>query len=148
MLVHWGCKRSRGYQKSFDQLAGKIGGIDILVCNAAGNFICPTEDLSWNGWRTVIETDLNGTLTRLRSLTQRIDGRWTHHFDKHNTSGLWLAGCCSCSGSKSGIQNLMKTLAAEWGQYNIRSNWISPGPIQGTEGVDRLIIQQGLADQV
>ena len=42
----------------------------------------------------------------------------------------------------------MKTLAAEWGKYNIRSNWISPGPIQGTEGVDRLIIQQGLADQV
>ena len=50
-----------GIKKSFDQLAKKIGGIDILVCNAAGNFICPTEELSWNGWRTVIEIDLNGT---------------------------------------------------------------------------------------
>ena len=42
----------------------------------------------------------------------------------------------------------MKSLAVEWGGYGIRCNWISPGPIKGTEGVDRLIIQQGMAEKV
>ena len=50
-----------GIKKAIDELANENGGLDILVCNAAGNFICPTEELSWNGWRTVIEIDLNGT---------------------------------------------------------------------------------------
>ena len=39
-------------------------------------------------------------------------------------------------------------ISVEWGKFGIRANWVSPGPIEGTEGVDRLIIQQGLADQV
>ena len=42
----------------------------------------------------------------------------------------------------------MKSLAVEWGGYGIRCNWISPGPIKGTEGVDRLIIQLGMAEKV
>ena len=41
---------------------------------------------------------------------------------------------------KAGVQNLMKTLAVEWGGHGIRTNWISPGPIEGTEGVDRMIV--------
>ena len=48
-------------QEVIEELANEMGGLDILVCNAAGNFICPTEDLSPNGWRTVIDIDLNGT---------------------------------------------------------------------------------------
>ena len=57
-------------------------------------------------------------------------------------------GAAHAGAAKSGIQNLMKTLSVEWGKFGIRANWVSPGPIEGTEGVDRLIIQQGLADQV
>ena len=140
-----------GIKKSFDQLAGKIGGIDILVCNAAGNFICPTENLSWNGWRTVIEIDLNGTFNccqaALPHLKESTDGGRIISISTTQADFGW-PGAAHAAAAKSGIQNLMKTLAAEWGKYNIRSNWISPGPIQGTEGVDRLIIQQGLADQV
>ena len=42
----------------------------------------------------------------------------------------------------------MKTLAVEWGCYGIRANYVSPGPVEGTEGVDRLIIAQGKSEQV
>ena len=42
----------------------------------------------------------------------------------------------------------MKTLAVEWGGYGIRANYVSPGPIQGTEGVERLIIAQGKSQEV
>ena len=121
------------------------------MCNAAGNFICPTEDLSWNGWRTVIEIDLNGTFNccqaALPHLKESKDGGRIISISTTQADFGW-PGAAHAAAAKSGIQNLMKTLAAEWGKYNIRSNWISPGPIEGTEGVDRLIIQQGLADQV
>lgn len=140
-----------GIKKSFDELAAEIGGIDILVCNAAGNFICPTEELSWNGWRTVIEIDLNGTFNccqaALLHLKAAQDGGRIVSISTTQADFGW-PGAAHAGAAKSGIQNLMKTLAAEWGQYGIRANWISPGPIKGTEGVDRLIIQQGLEEQV
>jgi len=139
-----------GIKKAFDELAGDIGGIDILVCNAAGNFICPTEDLSWNGWRTVIEIDLNGTFNccqaALMHLKAATDGGRIISISTTQADFGW-PGAAHAGAAKSGIQNLMKTLAAEWGGYGIRANWISPGPIEGTEGVDRLIIQQGLSDE-
>lgn len=134
-----------------DELAGELGGLDILVCNAAGNFICPTEELSWNGWRTVIEIDLNGTFNccqaALPLLKKSADGGRIISISTTGANHGWPRAA-HAGAAKAGIQNLMKSLAVEWGGYGIRANWISPGPIEGTEGVDRLIIQQGLAEQV
>ncbi len=136
---------------AIDELAQEMGGLDILVCNAAGNFICPTEELSANGWRTVIDIDLNGTFhccqAALPYLKQAEDGgRIISISTTHANSGWPLAA--HAGAAKAGIQNLMKSLASEWGQYGIRANWVSPGPIEGTEGVDRLIIAQGRAEEV
>ena len=140
-----------GIRKAIDDLANELGGLDILVCNAAGNFICPTEDLSWNGWRTVIEIDLNGTFNccqaALPYLKQAAGGGRIISISTTGANHGWPTAA-HAGAAKAGIQNLMKSLAVEWGGYGIRANWISPGPIEGTEGVDRLIIQQGLADQV
>ena len=47
-----------------------------------------------------------------------------------------------------GSEMCIRDRAVEWGGFGIRTNWISPGPIEGTEGVDRLIIAQGLADKL
>ena len=131
--------------------AEKLGGIDILICNAAGNFICPTEDLSWNGWRTVIEIDLNGTFNccqaALPYLKEAADGGRIISISATAANFGW-PGAAHAGAAKSAIQNFMKTLAVEWGPYGIRANYVSPGPIEGTEGVDRLIIAQGKSDQV
>ena len=131
--------------------AEKLGGIDILICNAAGNFICPTEDLSWNGWRTVIEIDLNGTFNccqaALPYLKEAADGGRIISISATAANFGW-PGAAHAGAAKSAIQNFMKTLAVEWGPYGIRANYVSPGPIDGTEGVDRLIIAQGKSDQV
>lgn len=130
--------------------AEKLGGIDILICNAAGNFICPTEDLSWNGWRTVIEIDLNGTFNccqaALPYLKEAADGGRIISISATAANFGW-PGAAHAGAAKSAIQNFMKTLAVEWGPYGIRANYVSPGPIEGTEGVDRLIIAQGKSDQ-
>lgn len=133
-----------------DELADEMGGLDILVCNAAGNFICPTEELSANAWRTVVDIDLNGTFhccqAALPYLQQAEDGgRIIAISTTHANSGWPLAA--HAGAAKAGIQNLMKSLASEWGKYGIRANWVSPGPIEGTEGVDRLIIAQGRAEE-
>ena len=129
----------------------ELGSIDILICNAAGNFICPTEDLSWNGWRTVIEIDLNGTFNccqaALPYLKEASDGGRIISISATAANFGW-PGAAHAGAAKSGIQNLMKTLAVEWGSYGIRANYVSPGPIEGTEGVDRLIIAQGKSEQV
>lgn len=131
--------------------ADELGGIDILICNAAGNFICPTEELSWNGWRTVIEIDLNGTFNCCQAafpyLKQSVDGGRIVSISATAANFGW-PGAAHAGAAKSGIQNLMKTLAVEWGGYGIRANYVSPGPIEGTEGVDRLIIAQGKSQEV
>lgn len=133
------------------EFAEELGGLDILVCNAAGNFICPTEDLSWNGWRTVIEIDLNGTFNCCQAafpyLKEAADGGRIVSISATAANFGW-PGAAHAGAAKSGIQNLMKTLAVEWGGYGIRANYVSPGPIQGTEGVDRLIIAQGKSQEV
>jgi NAD(P)-dependent dehydrogenase (short-subunit alcohol dehydrogenase family) len=136
---------------AIDELAAEMGGLDILVCNAAGNFICPTEDLSANGWRTVIDIDLNGTFhccqAALPHLKNAADGgRIVAISTTYANSGWPMAA--HAGAAKAGIQNLMKSLASEWGKYGIRANWVSPGPIEGTEGVDRLIIAQGRSEEV
>jgi peroxisomal 2,4-dienoyl-CoA reductase len=131
-------------------LASELGCIDILICNAAGNFICPTEDLSWNGWRTVIDIDLNGTFNccqaALPYLKEAVDGGRIVSISATAANFGW-PGAAHAGAAKAGIQNLMKTLSVEWGGYGIRANYISPGPIEGTEGVDRLIIAQGKSQE-
>ncbi|MFT4863108.1 MAG: peroxisomal 2,4-dienoyl-CoA reductase [Pseudohongiellaceae bacterium] len=133
------------------ELASELGAIDILICNAAGNFICPTEDLSWNGWRTVIDIDLNGTFNccqaALPYLKKAVDGGRIVSISATAANFGW-PGAAHAGAAKSGVQNLMKTLAVEWGGYGIRANYVSPGPIAGTEGVERLIIAQGRSQEV
>ncbi len=140
-----------GIKSVVADIAAELGGLDILVCNAAGNFICPTEELSTNGWRTVIDIDLNGTFNccqaALPFLKESATGGRIISISTTQADSGW-PGAAHAGAAKAGIQNLMKTLAAEWGHHGIRANWISPGPIQGTEGVDRLIIAQGRSQEV
>ena len=136
---------------AISSLAQEMGGLDILVCNAAGNFICPTATLSPNGWRAVIDIDLNGTFhccqASLRYLKASTEGGRIIAISTTQADSGWPTAA-HAGAAKAGIQNLMKSLAAEWGQFGIRANWISPGPIQGTEGVERLVTNQGRTQDV
>ncbi|MCY4264213.1 MAG: SDR family oxidoreductase [Gammaproteobacteria bacterium] len=138
-------------QAAVASLADKMGGLDIMVCNAAGNFICPTENLSANGWRTVIDIDLNGTFHSCKAalpyLKEATDGGRIISISTSQANTGWPTAA-HAGAAKAGIQNLMQSLAVEWGPYGIRANWITPGPIEGTEGVERLITAQGRTDEV
>jgi peroxisomal 2,4-dienoyl-CoA reductase len=116
-----------------------LGGIDILVNGAAGNFLCPPEELSPNGFKSVIDIDLNGTFNMCRlgfvhlkkSKGLIINISATLHY-------VGTSFQAHVSAAKAGIDALTLNLGAEWGPFGIRVCGIAPGPIGDTEGMKRL----------
>jgi NAD(P)-dependent dehydrogenase (short-subunit alcohol dehydrogenase family) len=124
----------------------RFGSLDILINNAAGNFVCPTAELSPNGFRTVIDIDLNGTFNGCHAAYPHLKA------SAHGGSIISIItmlgvtgwpGAAHAASAKGGILSLSRTLAVEWGGDGIRVNTISPGPIGDTEGVQRMYIESG-----
>lgn len=114
----------------------QFGSIDILVNNAAGNFICPAEKLSPNGWNAVINIVLNGTFYCSRAVGLRMieSGRGGNILNIV-AAYAWTGGpgTIHSACAKAGVVTMTKTLAVEWARHKIRVNAISPGPVE-TEG--------------
>ncbi len=116
-----------------------IGAIDIVVSGAAGNFLCPADELTPNGFRTVVEIDLIGTFHVMRAAhaVLRTPGASLINISApQSTEAYW--GQSHASAAKAGVDMLTRSLAVEWGPSGTRVNAIIPGPILGTEGVARL----------
>ena len=136
-------------QKMIEQIDEKFGRIDVLINNAAGNFICPAEDLSVNGWNSVINIVLNGTFY----CSHAVGKYWIEKGIKGNIINMvatyaWDAGpgVIHSAAAKAGVLAMTKTLAVEWGRkYGIRVNAIAPGPIERTGGADKLWISEEMA---
>jgi peroxisomal 2,4-dienoyl-CoA reductase len=118
----------------------ELGKLDTLVNGAAGNFLAPAAALSPNGFRTVIDIDLNGTFNTSRAAFEALRNAGnglvinisaTLHY--HGTPLQIHA-----SAAKAGVDAVTRTLAVEWGQFGIRACGIAPGPIGDTEGMRRL----------
>jgi peroxisomal 2,4-dienoyl-CoA reductase len=120
-------------------VAHELGRIDILVNGAAGNFICLAENLSPNGFGTVVDIDLKGTFNVSRAALPHLR---THGGCVLNISAtlpyLGTIAQSHAAAAKAGIDALTRVLACEWGPYGIRVNGVAPGPVDGTEGVRRL----------
>lgn len=117
-----------------------LGRLDILVNGAAGNFVCEAEKLSPNGFGTVVDIDLKGTFNVSRAALPHLKA---HGGAVLNISAtlqlLGTAGQAHAAAAKAGVDSLTRTLAVEWGRYGIRVNGLAPGPVEGTEGVRRLM---------
>lgn len=128
-----------------------FGRIDFLVNNAAGNFICPAEKLSVNGWNSVINIVLNGTFY----CSSEVGKYWIEKGIKGSIINIvatyaWNAGAgvIHSASAKSGVLTMTRTLAVEWGKkYGIRVNAIAPGPIERTGGADKLWESEEAAQQ-
>ncbi|HSH90270.1 MAG TPA: SDR family oxidoreductase [Ramlibacter sp.] len=117
----------------------EIGPIDVMVAGAAGNFLCPAEHLSPNGFKTVIEIDLQGAFHASRAAFEQLkQTRGSVIFISAGQASSPHAYQAHVGAAKAGIDIMMKTLAVEWGRHGIRANSIVPGPIEGTEGMKRL----------
>jgi peroxisomal 2,4-dienoyl-CoA reductase len=117
----------------------RLGGIDILVNGAAGNFVCLAENLSPNGFGTVVDIDLKGTFNVSRAALPYLKAKRGNVLNISATLQLLgTVGQTHASAAKAGVDALTRGLAAEWGPYGIRVNGLAPGPVEGTEGVRRL----------
>jgi peroxisomal 2,4-dienoyl-CoA reductase len=119
---------------------GRFGRIDIVVNGAAGNFLCNAEELSPNGFGTVVDIDLKGTFNVCRAAFAELKKNQGQILNISAT--LHYLGTpmqIHVSAAKAGVDALTKNLAVEWGRYGIRVNAIAPGPIGDTEGMKRLV---------
>jgi len=118
-----------------------FGHIDILINNAAGNFISRAEELSPNGWNAVVGIVLNGTFYCSRAV-----GR---HMIQRGVGGsivsilanyIWTgsAGTVHSAAAKAGVMSMTQTLAVEWARHRIRVNAVAPGPIESPGAAKQL----------
>lgn len=130
----------------------RFGKIDIVVNGAAGNFLCQAEELSPNGFGTVVDIDLKGTFNVCRAAFAELKKNRGQILNISAT--LHYLGTpmqLHVSAAKAGVDALTRNLAVEWGRHGIRVNAIAPGPIEDTEGMKRLVpepIKQRLRKKV
>lgn len=118
----------------------RFGRLDIVVNGAAGNFLCPADELSPNGFGTVVDIDLKGTFNVCRAAFAELKKRRGQILNISAT--LHYLGTpmqLHVSAAKAGVDALTRNLAVEWGAHGIRVNAIAPGPIEDTEGMQRLV---------
>lgn len=123
-------------EKMFADAVSHFGKVDVVLNNAAGNFISPTERLSSNAFNTVLDIVLKGT----SNVTLTAGKHWIKNeqpgtFLNIVTTYAWTGSgyVVPSAAAKAGVLALTRSLAVEWAKYKIRSNAIAPGPFP-TEG--------------
>lgn len=133
----------------------RFGAIDILVNNAAGNFIVESATMSPNAWNTVIDIVLNGTWNCTQTVGKHMidagrPGAILNIVATYAMTGNPLT--VHSAAAKAGVLALTKSLAIEWGKHGIRLNAIAPGPINGTGAAEKLwtdpAIERRMADNI
>jgi NAD(P)-dependent dehydrogenase (short-subunit alcohol dehydrogenase family) len=128
-------------EKTIQTIIEKWGKIDVLLNNAAGNFISPTEKLSSKAFDTIIGIVLQGTY----NFTLAVGKHWIEQ--KQGGTILNIVTTYAWTGSayvvpsacaKAGVLAMTRSLAVEWAKYGIRSNAIAPGPFPTKGAWDRL----------
>lgn len=149
-LTHGNCFAVACDVRHYDQVESmlkevisKFGKVDVLVNNAAGNFISPTERLSANAFDTIIDIVLKGS----KNCTLALGKHWIDT-KQTNTNILNIVTTYAWTGSayvvpsataKAGVLAMTRSLAVEWAKYGIRTNAIAPGPFPTKGAWDRLL---------
>ncbi|MEM9461228.1 MAG: SDR family oxidoreductase [Myxococcota bacterium] len=125
------------------------GPIDVLVSGAAGNFPATALQMSPNAFGSVVGIDLLGTFHVLRFAFEHLNkpGASVINISAPQAWVPMVAQAHVCA-AKAGVDMLTKTLALEWGPHGVRVNSLVPGPIDGTEGMKRLVADEAMKDSV
>ncbi|KPV77714.1 uncharacterized protein RHOBADRAFT_41710 [Rhodotorula graminis WP1] len=134
-------------QEAIKRTVAEFGRIDFVVAGAAGNFLSPLAGLSANAFKTVLEIDTLGTYHTFKATIDELC----------KTKGSILAISATLhytatplqahvSAAKAGVDALIKVIGVEYGPRGVRANIIAPGPIAGTEGMDRLMPKELVAE--
>lgn len=122
------------------QTVERFGKIDVLVNGAAGNFLCKAEELSANGFGTVLDIDTKGTFNTARAAFEELKKSQGQILNISATLHYLATPMqIHVSAAKAGVDAITRNLSVEWGRYGVRVNGIAPGPIEDTEGMRRLL---------
>jgi NAD(P)-dependent dehydrogenase (short-subunit alcohol dehydrogenase family) len=130
-----------------EQTTAEIGSIDVWVNNAGASFVAPAEDISENGWKTIVDINLHGAFNCAQIVGEQMRDRGKGTIINISSVAArdGAPGMLHYAASKAGMNNLTRTLAYEWAEYGVRINGIMPGLIT-TEGLES---QEGIgADDI
>lgn len=128
-------------------VSAELGSPDVLVNNAAANFVCRAEDLSANGWRAIQETVLWGawfcSVAAAKRMMTADGGVICNILSTVVLSGA--AGRAHSAAAKAGVASLTKSLAVEWADRNIRVVGVAPGPVDTVGSHDYVWSRAGVS---
>ena len=147
-------RKASDLEKSAERCAKELGGIDFVIAGAAGNFLAPLTQLSSNAFKSVMDIDALGSFNTFKATAQylvesarrnKTDGKGS----SSSTGGriLFVSATLHFTGiplqthvaaAKAAVDALSNNVAIEYGPRGVTSNIIAPGPIEGTEGMERL----------
>jgi NAD(P)-dependent dehydrogenase (short-subunit alcohol dehydrogenase family) len=116
-------------QKVVDAIVEETGRLDVLINNAAGNFIARAEDVTPNGWNAVVGIVLNGSFYCARAAARQMLKQGSGKILSIVASYAWVGGpgTVHSAAAKAGVIAMTKTLAVEWGPRNLQVNCLCPG---------------------
>ncbi|RMJ27967.1 Sporulation protein SPS19 [Aspergillus sp. HF37] len=151
-------RKPEDLQSTADRCAKELGGIDFVIAGAAGNFLASINQLSTNAFKSVIDIDVLGSYNTLKAtLPYLIESGKKHRMDSKSlkpsplgTGGRIIFVSATLhyrtqpfqthvSVAKAGVDALSHSVSIEFGPQGITSNIVAPGPIAGTEGLERLL---------
>jgi citronellol/citronellal dehydrogenase len=149
-LVQLNVRDEREVERAVGELVARHGRIDALVNNAGGQFVAPAEQMTPNGWRAVIDLNLNGCFL-VSHAVYRHSMRERGGAIVNMLADIWTGypGMAHMSAARAGIENLTRTLTMEWGRAGVRVNCIAPGTILSAglatydAEVQRFILEEG-----
>jgi len=124
---------------AFKETQSRLGDIDVLISGAAGNFPAPALGISPNGFKSVVDIDLLGTFHVLRSAYPYLSKPGASIVNISAPQAyIPMEFQMHVCAAKAGVDMVTRVAAMEWAAAGVRINSVSPGPIDGTEGMNRL----------
>lgn len=151
LTVQMDVRKPEDVDRMVSESVARFGQIDILINNAAGNFICKAEDLSPNGWNSVINIVLNGSFYCSRAVGRHMiatgqGGSIVSIVATYAWTGS--AGTVHSAAAKAGVMAMTQTLAVEWARHKIRVNAVAPGPIESPGAAKQLWASESQVERI
>ncbi|MCJ1298816.1 hypothetical protein MMC08_001606 [Hypocenomyce scalaris] len=154
-------RKFESLEAAVERCVKELGGVDFVIAGAAGNFLAPVTQISANAFKSVIDIDVLGSYNTLKAtLPHLVESAGKHKSDGRTASSTGTGGRiifisatlhytgqalqAHVSAAKAGVDSISNAAAIELGPRGVTSNVIAPGPIEGTEGMERLARKEDL----